>query len=120
MSDKKKVVLAYSGGLDTSFCVKYLSEEKGLDVYAITVNTGGFTEEQIKAIEERALYLGVKEYVAKDVTREYYDKCLKYLVFGNVLKNNTYPLSVSAERVFQAIAVAEYAKSVGAEYVAHG
>lgn len=120
MSENKKVVLAYSGGLDTSFCVKYLSEEKGLDVYAITVNTGGFTAEQIKGIEERALSLGVKEYVAKDVTKEYYDKCLKYLVFGNVLKNNTYPLSVSAERVFQAIAVAEYAKSIGAGYIAHG
>lgn len=120
MSENKKVVLAYSGGLDTSFCVKYLSEEKGLDVYAITVNTGGFTNEQIKGIEERALSLGVKEYVAKDVTKEYYDQCLKYLVFGNVLKNNTYPLSVSAERVFQAIAVAEYAKSIGAGYIAHG
>lgn len=120
MSENKKVILAYSGGLDTSFCVKYLSEEKGLDVYAITVNTGGFTAEQIKGIEERALSLGVKEYVAKDVTKEYYDKCLKYLVFGNVLKNNTYPLSVSAERVFQAIAVAEYAKSIGAGYIAHG
>lgn len=120
MSENKKVVLAYSGGLDTSFCVKYLTEEKGLEVYAITVNTGGFTEQQIKDIETRALSLGVKEYVAKDVTREYYDKCLKYLVFGNVLKNNTYPLSVSAERVFQAIAVAEYAKSIGAGYIAHG
>lgn len=120
MSDNKKVVLAYSGGLDTSYCVKYLSEEKGLDVYAITVNTGGFTEEQLKGIEERALIMGVKGFVVKDVTRDYYDRCLKYLVFGNVLKNNTYPLSVSAERVFQAIAVAEYAKEIGAGYVAHG
>ena len=120
MSDNKKVVLAYSGGLDTSFCVKYLTEEKGLDVYAITVNTGGFTKEQITDIETRALYLGVKEYIAEDVTEAYYEKCLKYLIFGNVLKNNTYPLSVSAERVFQAIAVAEYAKSIGAKYIAHG
>jgi argininosuccinate synthase len=120
MSENKKVVLAYSGGLDTSFCVKYLSEDKGLDVYAITVNTGGFTTAEIKAIETRALSLGVKEYVARDVTKEYYEKCLRYLIFGNVLKNNTYPLSVSAERVFQAIAVAEYAKSIGAAYVAHG
>jgi argininosuccinate synthase len=120
MSDNKKVVLAYSGGLDTSFCVKYLSEEKGLDVYAITVNTGGFTNEEIQAIEARALSLGVKAYVAKDVTRDYYEQCLRYLIFGNVLKNNTYPLSVSAERVFQAIAVADYAKSIGAAYVAHG
>jgi argininosuccinate synthase len=120
MSDNKKVVLAYSGGLDTSYCVKYLTEEKGLDVYAITVNTGGFTEEQLKGIEERALMMGVKGFVVKDVTRDYYDRCLKYLVFGNVLKNNTYPLSVSAERVFQAIAVAEYAKEIEAGYVAHG
>ncbi|MCO5234485.1 MAG: argininosuccinate synthase [Chitinophagales bacterium] len=120
MTENKKVVLAYSGGLDTSFCVKYLSEDKGLEVYAITVNTGGFSNQQIADIQTRALSLGVKEYIAKDITREYYDKCLKYLIFGNVLKNNTYPLSVSAERVFQAIAVAEYAKSIGAAYIAHG
>ncbi|MCB0508160.1 MAG: argininosuccinate synthase [Bacteroidetes bacterium] len=115
-----KVVLAYSGGLDTSYCVKYLTEEKGLDVYAITVNTGGFNDEQLKAIEERARQLGVKEYVVKDVVKEYYEKCIRYLIYGNVLKNNTYPLSVSAERVFQAIAVAEYAKEIGAAYIAHG
>ncbi len=116
----EKVVLAYSGGLDTSYCVKYLSEEKKLDVYAITVNTGGFSQHQLEAIEQRAKELGVKEFVVKDVIQEYYEKCIKYLVFGNVLKNNTYPLSVSAERVFQAIAVAEYAKSIGANYIAHG
>ncbi len=120
MSDNKKVVLAYSGGLDTSFCVKYLSEELGLEVYAITVNTGGFSKEQIQDVHERALELGVKEYIARDITKSYYDDCLKYLIFGNVLKNNTYPLSVSAERVFQAIAVAEYAKSIGAGSIAHG
>lgn len=120
MSDNKKVVLAYSGGLDTSYCVKYLTDELGLDVYAITVNTGGFTPEQIVDIEARAKELGVKEYVAQDITKEYYDDCIKYMIFGNVLKNNTYPLSVSAERVFQAIAVAEYAKSIGASSIAHG
>ncbi|MCO5248372.1 MAG: argininosuccinate synthase [Chitinophagales bacterium] len=120
MAKNNKVVLAYSGGLDTSFCVKYLKEDKGLEIYAITVNTGGFSEEQIKGIETRAKELGVKEYVAKDITRNYYDNCIRYLIFGNVLKNNTYPLSVSAERVFQAIAVAEYAKSIGASYIAHG
>ncbi|HZH67662.1 MAG TPA: argininosuccinate synthase domain-containing protein, partial [Chitinophagales bacterium] len=120
MAKNDKVVLAYSGGLDTSFCVKYLSDDLGLEVHAITVNTGGFTDEQIKDIKARALALGVKEYTAQDITKEYYDKCLKYLVFGNVLKNNTYPLSVSAERVFQAIAVAEYAKSIGATNIAHG
>ena len=115
-----KVVLAYSGGLDTSYCVKYLSEEKGLDVYAITVNTGGFNDEQLQAIEVRAKELGVKEFVVRNVVKDYYEQCLKYLIFGNVLKNNTYPLSVSAERGFQAIAVAEYAKEIGAGYIAHG
>ena len=115
-----KVVLAYSGGLDTSYCVKYLTEEKGLEVYAITINTGGFSEEQLKAIEVRAKEMGVKEFVVRDVVKDYYEQCIKYLIFGNVLKNNTYPLSVSAERVFQAIAVAEYAKEIGAGYIAHG
>jgi argininosuccinate synthase len=116
----KKVVLAYSGGLDTSYCVKYLTEEKGLDVYAITVNTGGFSKEQLQGIEQRAKELGVKEFIVRDIVKEYYEQCIKYLIFGNVLKNNTYPLSVSAERVFQAIAVAEYAKEIGAGYIAHG
>ncbi|MFN8283605.1 MAG: argininosuccinate synthase [Chitinophagales bacterium] len=115
-----KVVLAYSGGLDTSYCVKYLTEEKKLDVYAITVNTGGFSDEQLKAIETRAKQLGVKAFIVRDVVHEYYEQCIKYLIFGNVLKNNTYPLSVSAERVFQAIAVADYAKEIGAAYIAHG
>lgn len=116
----KKVVLAYSGGLDTSYCVKYLTEERNLDVYAISVNTGGFDAKELHVIESRAHTLGVKDYVVKNVVREYYEDCLKYLLFGNILKNNTYPLSVSAERVFQAIAVAEYARSIGADYVAHG
>jgi len=116
----KKVVLAYSGGLDTSYCVKYLTQEKNLDVFAITVNTGGFSQEQLTAIETRANELGVKNFIVKDVVKDYYEKCIKYLIFGNVLKNNTYPLSVSAERVFQAIAVAEYAKEIGADYIAHG
>ena len=115
-----KVVLAYSGGLDTSYCVKYLTEEKGLDVYAITVNTRGFSKEQLQGIEQRAKELGVKEFIVRDIVKEYYEQCIKYLIFGNVLKNNTYPLSVSAERVFQAIAVAEYAKEIGAGYIAHG
>lgn len=117
---RNKVVLAYSGGLDTSYCVKYLTQEKNLDVYAITVNTGGFTDEQLQAIETRAKELGVKEFVVRNVVKDYYEKCIRYLIFGNVLKNNTYPLSVSAERVFQAIAVAEYAKEMGAAYIAHG
>lgn len=117
---KKKVVLAYSGGLDTSYCAKYLSEDLDMDVYAITVDTGGFSAEELIAIEKRALELGVRTYVVKNVVEQYFDECVKYLLFGNILKNNTYPLSVSAERVFQAIAVAEYAKSIGADAIAHG
>lgn len=117
---KEKVVLAYSGGLDTSFCAKYLSEEKGLDVYTAIANTGGFNQAELDRIEKRAYELGSKKHVTLDVTRTYYDKCIRYMVFGNVLRNNTYPVSVSSERVFQAIAIIEYAKKIGARYVAHG
>lgn len=117
---KEKVVLAFSGGLDTSFCAKYLAEEKGLEVYTAVANTGGFDTEELAEIERRAYALGSVEHVALDVTQEYYDRSIKYMVFGNVLRNNTYPISVSSERVFQAMAIAEYAKSVGAKYIAHG
>ena len=116
----KKVVLAYSGGLDTTYCAIYLAKVRGMEIHAVTVNTGGFSEEELKRIEERAYSLGVKSFKAVDVTKAYYESCIKYLVFGNVLKNAVYPLSVSAERMVQAIAVAEYAKEVGADYVAHG
>ncbi len=117
---KDKVVLAFSGGLDTSYCVKYLTLEKELEVHSALVNTGGFTLEELAETERRAYELGVKSHTTLDQVREYYEKCIRFLVFGNVLKNNTYPLSVSAERVFQAVAIAEYAKSVGAKYIAHG
>jgi argininosuccinate synthase len=116
----KKVVLAFSGGLDTSFCAVYLSREHNLEVHAVTVNTGGFSPEELKAIEERALSLGVKDFTVIDETDNYYRDCIRYLVFGNVLKNNTYPLSVSAERICQATAIAQYAKVIEADYVAHG
>nr|WP_319511585.1 argininosuccinate synthase domain-containing protein [uncultured Draconibacterium sp.] len=116
----KKLVLAFSGGLDTSFCVKYLKEEKGYDVYTAIANTGGFSDEELKAIEERALALGAVEHITLDVTNEYYEKCIRYMVFGNVLRNNTYPISVSSERAFQAIAIIEYAKEIDAKYIAHG
>ncbi len=117
---KEKVVLAYSGGLDTSFCAKYLSEEKGLEVYTAIANTGGFGEEELERIEKKAYELGAKKHVTLDVTHTYYSKCIRYMVFGNVLRNNTYPVSVSSERIFQAIAIIEYAKKIGAKYVAHG
>ena len=115
-----KVVLAYSGGLDTTYCAIYLNKIKNLEVHALTVNTGGFSEEEIKNIEARAKTLGVASFKCVDVTKEYYDSCIKYLIYGNVLKNATYPLSVSAERMVQAIAVAKHAKEIGASYVAHG
>lgn len=116
----KKVVLGFSGGLDTSYCVKYLTEEKGYEVHSVIVNTGGFTDEELQEIEKRAYSLGVKSHKAVNAIRSYYDKVIKYLVFGNVLKNNTYPLSVSAERMSQALAIAEYVKETGATAVAHG
>jgi argininosuccinate synthase len=117
---KKKVVLAFSGGLDTSYCVKYLGEEKGYEVHTITVNTGGFDNEELAEISARARALGVASHKNVDETRNYYDGVIRFLIYGNVLKNNTYPLSVSAERMSQALAVANYAKSIGADAVAHG
>lgn len=117
---KKKVVLAFSGGLDTSYCVKYLSEEKGYEVHTITVNTGGFDAAEVKAIEERAKNLGVASHITVDETKNYYDTVIRFLIYGNVLKNNTYPLSVSAERMSQALATANYAKKLKADAVAHG
>lgn len=116
----KKVVLAFSGGLDTSFCCIYLSRDLGLEVHSVIVNTGGFSNEELQAIEKRAYELGVKSHTTIDETEDYYRDTIKYLIFGNVLKNATYPLSVSAERVCQATAIANYCKKIGAECVAHG
>ncbi|HWI91776.1 MAG TPA: argininosuccinate synthase [Flavisolibacter sp.] len=116
----KKVVLGFSGGLDTTYCVKYLSEEKGYEVHSIIVNTGGFSEEELKKIEEHAYKLGVKTHTTIDAVKGYYDRIIKYLIYGNVLKNNTYPLSVSAERLSQALHIAEHAKKLNADAVAHG
>jgi argininosuccinate synthase len=120
MAKNNKVVLAFSGGLDTTYCAVYLSKIKKLEVHAVTVNTGGFTPEEVQKIEQHALALGVKSYTCIDETEHYYQSVIKYLVFGNILKNNTYPLSVSAERISQAVAVANYCKDVNASYVAHG
>jgi argininosuccinate synthase len=116
----KKLVLAYSGGLDTSYCAKYLSKEKGFEVHAVSVNTGGFSSEEIKEIKEKALALGATSYTSLDAVETFYDKVVKYLIYGNVLRNNTYPLSVSAERIVQAVEIVEHAKKIGANYIAHG
>ena len=116
----KKIVLGFSGGLDTSYCVKYLSEDKGYEVHSVIVNTGGFTEDELKKIEAHAYTLGVKTHTTVDAVLSYYDSIIKYLVYGNVLKNNTYPLSVSAERLSQALHIAEHAKKLHADAVAHG
>ena len=118
--ERKKVLLAFSGGLDTSFCAKYLSAEKGYEVHTAIANTGGFSDEECKLIEERAYKLGSVKHATLNVEQEYYDKSIKYMVFGNVLRNGTYPISVSSERVFQAIAIINYAKEIGAHAVAHG
>lgn len=116
----KKVVLGFSGGLDTSFCVKYLSEDMGYEVHSIVVNTGGFSDEELVQIEAHAYKLGVQSHTAVNAVKPYYDSILKYLVFGNVLKNNTYPLSVSAERLAQALHIAAHVKKLEANAVAHG
>ena len=116
----KKVVLGFSGGLDTSYCVKYLGEDKGYEVHSIIVNTGGFSADELAEIEKHAYALGVKSHTAIDAVKTYYDRIIRYLVYGNVLKNNTYPLSVSAERLSQALHIAEHAKNLQADAVAHG
>jgi argininosuccinate synthase len=116
----KKIVLGFSGGLDTSYCVKYLHEDLGYEVHSITVNTGGFSKEEVKLIEEHAYKLGVKTHTTVDAVESYYESIIRYLIYGNVLKNNTYPLSVSAERLSQALHIAEHAKELNANAVAHG
>ncbi|PVD51211.1 argininosuccinate synthase [Terrimonas sp.] len=116
----KKIVLGFSGGLDTSYCVKYLSEDKGYEVHSVIVNTGGFSDDELKKIEEHAYTLGVKTHTTVNAVKSYYDSIIKYLVYGNVLKNNTYPLSVSAERLSQALHIAEHVKKLNADAVAHG
>jgi len=117
---KKKLVLAYSGGLDTSYCAVYFSKYLDYEVHAVSVNTGGFTDSEIETIEQKAYTMGVKRYQNINAVEMYYQKVVKFLIFGNVLKNNTYPLSVSAERSIQAVEIIKYAKKINADYVAHG
>ncbi len=116
----KKLVLGFSGGLDTTFCVKYLGEDLGYEVHSIIVNTGGFSADELKKIEAHAYALGVKTHTTVNAVKSYYDRIIRYLVYGNVLKNNTYPLSVSAERLSQALSIAEHTKKLNADAVAHG
>ncbi|MCU0444602.1 MAG: argininosuccinate synthase [Microscillaceae bacterium] len=120
MTTKPKVVLAFSGGLDTSYCAIYLRETLGYEVHTALVNTGGFSAAELQEIADKAQNLGVASHITLHETQRYYENCLKYLIFGNILKNNTYPLSVSSERMFQAIGVAEYARQIGASAIAHG
>ena len=117
---KEKAVLAFSGGLDTSFCTKYLSVEKGYEIHTALVNTGGFSSSELDAIGQRAVQLGAASHVSLNIEDEYYRKCIRFMIYGNMLKNGTYPLSVSSERTFQALAIAEYAVKIGAKYVIHG
>jgi argininosuccinate synthase len=115
-----KVVIGFSGGLDTTFCVKYLTEEKGLEVHSVVVNTGGFNEQEVSQIEQHARNLGVTSHTTVDAVESYYDRIIRFLIYGNVLKNNTYPLSVSAERLSQALHIAEHAKKMNAAAIVHG
>lgn len=116
----KKLVLAYSGGLDTSYCAHYLTHKEGYEVHAVTVNTGGFDKKELEDIEAKALELGAHSYLAINAVQSFYDRVVKYLIYGNVLRNNTYPLSVSAERIVQAMEIAQYARTIGATHIAHG
>ncbi|MEP7232577.1 MAG: argininosuccinate synthase domain-containing protein [Ginsengibacter sp.] len=116
----KKVVIGFSGGLDTSYCVKYFTDELNYEVHSIIVNTGGFTKQELEDIERHARTLGVTTHTTVEATKSYYDSIIKYLIYGNVLKNNTYPLSVSAERLSQALHIAEHVKKLKADAVAHG
>ena len=120
MEQKKKVLLAFSGGLDTSFAVKYLSEDLGYEIHTAIANTGGFSDEELARIEKRAYELGAASHATLDITQDYYDRAIRYMIAGNVLRNGTYPISVSSERTFQAIAIIEYAKKLGVDAVAHG
>lgn len=115
----QKIVLAYSGGLDTTYCLSRFVKE-GYEVHAVIVNTGGFSKSEVKSILEKAKTAGATESLAIDACISYYEESVKYLLAGNVLKNHSYPLSVSSERAFQATAIAHYANKIEADFIAHG
>jgi argininosuccinate synthase len=117
---KKKLVLAYSGGLDTSFCTHYLSHQEGYEVHTVIVDTGGFSEKELNALEEKALKFGAAKHHTIDATEDYFNYCIRFLIFGNVMRNRNYPVSVSSERSFQALKVINYARSMGINTIAHG
>ncbi len=117
---KEKIVLAFSGGLDTSFCTIYLGKEKNYEVHTVIVNTGGFSEDELASVEKKALQYGSAKHTAIDAQEEYYNRCIRYLVYGNVLRNRNYPVSVSSERTFQALKIVEYARKEGITRIAHG
>lgn len=119
MKKNNKLVLAYSGGLDTSYAVRYLSDQ-GFEVHAAMVDTGGFDPEDIREAKEKARIMGASTFRVLDVQESYYQQCIRYLIFGNVLRNNTYPMSVSAERMIQALTLVKFAKEIGAGAIAHG
>ena len=118
MENKKKVLLAFSGGLDTSFAVKYLTEDLGYEVHTAIANTGGFSEEELAVIADKANRLGAASHATLDVTDDYYNRSIRFMIAGNVLRNGTYPISVSSERIFQALAIIDYAKKIGADFYA--
>ena len=116
---RKKLVLAYSGGLDTSYCLMKLSKA-GYEVHAVTINTGGFDTKDAEVLKTKALQMGAHTYQSVNALKTFYQKVVRYLIYGNVLKNNTYPLSVSAERIVQALEIVAYAKKINADAIAHG
>ena len=116
----KSVLLAFSGGLDTTYCAVYLSRVLGYKVHLLTINTGGFSASEIEALQQRSTALGAASFHCADLNEVFYQSCIRFLVYGNILKNGTYPLSVSAERMVQATEIARYARQLGVHAVAHG
>jgi argininosuccinate synthase len=120
MTDNSPIILAYSGGLDTSFCVPWLKETYGRPVVTACVNTGGLDEAAAQSLEDRAMALGAQEHILVEARPRFFDQVLRYLIAGNVRRGNLYPLCVGAERGIQATLLAEFARERGSTTVAHG